>query len=50
MESECCSCYTLHVMELSGKLVALLPGETAVNTVVEGLFAGSYIALKDPFE
>lgn len=50
MESGHWSCDTLHVVELRGKLVALPPGETAVNAVMECLFAGDYIALKDPFE
>lgn len=43
-------CYTLHVMELSVELVALPPGETAVNAVIESLFAGKHVALKDSFE
>lgn len=50
MESGCWSCDTLRVMELSGKEVALPPGETAVNTVLECLFAGDHITLKKPFE
>lgn len=37
-------------MEFRGKQVALPPGETAVNTVVECFFAGDHKAPKDPFE